>query len=69
MLAKLEHIYYWFKSSQDDWKTVETLFTSKRYLHSLFFAHLTVEKLCKAIWVKNNSDNFPPRTHHLVKII
>ncbi len=38
-------------------------------MHSLFFAHLTVEKLCKAIWVKNNPDNFPPRTHHLVKII
>ena len=31
------------------------MFTSQRYLHSLFFAHLTVEKLCKAIWVKNNN--------------
>lgn len=69
MLTKADHIEYWIKSSKDDWKTVESLFTGKRYLHSSFFAHLTVEKLCKAMWVKNNEDNFPPRIHHLVKLI
>ena len=38
-------------------------------MHCLFFAHLTLEKLCKAIWVKYNDDNFPPKIHNLVKII
>ncbi len=69
MLTKEEHIDYWKKSSDDDWETVESLFTSKRYLHALFFAHLSLEKLCKAVWVKNNNDNLPPRIHHLVKLI
>lgn len=69
MLTKKGHITYWQTSSEDDWRTVQWLFEGKRYLHSLFFAHLTLEKLCKAIWVKQNADNFPPKIHHLMKIL
>jgi HEPN domain-containing protein len=32
---------------------------------ALFMLHLTIEKLFKAHWVKDNIDNFPPRTHDL----
>jgi HEPN domain-containing protein len=34
-------------------------------MFALFAYHLTIEKLLKAIWIKDNIDNFPPRTHDL----
>ena len=69
MMTKQEHIKYWEQSSEEDWKTVSSLFQSGRYVHCLFFSHLSLEKLCKAIWVKYNEDNFPPKTHNLVKLL
>jgi HEPN domain-containing protein len=69
MLTKAEHIEYWKTSSNDDWLTVESLFSSKRYVHCLFFAHLALEKLCKANWVRCNIENTPPRTHNLIKLL
>jgi HEPN domain-containing protein len=38
-------------------------------LQSLFFAHLVIEKLCKAIWIKYNKGNVPPRTHNLIHLL
>lgn len=38
-------------------------------MQCLFFAHLVLEKYCKAHWVKDNSGNFPPRTHNLVRLL
>jgi HEPN domain-containing protein len=68
-MNKNEHINYWTKSSEDDWTTAITLFESKRFLHSLFFAHLSIEKIIKALWVKNCENNIPPKIHNLVKLI
>ena len=31
-----------------------------------FCFHLSIEKLLKGCWVKNNKENYPPRTHHLI---
>lgn len=44
---------------------MEYLFTGKKYVDALFFAHLMLEKLLKAHWVKDNEGNYPPRTHNL----
>jgi HEPN domain-containing protein len=69
MMTKLDHIDYWIKTSEDDWITVESLFQSGRYIHCLYFAHLSTEKICKALWVKYNVENIPPKIHNLVKIL
>lgn len=69
MMTKEEHIEYWMNSSDEDWKTVTSLFQSGRYIHSLFFAHLALEKMCKAFWVKDNESNIPPKIHNLVKLL
>ena len=69
MLDKIGHINYWQKSAEEDWITVQTLFSEKRFLHSLFFAHLALEKLCKANWVRCNEENVPPKIHNLIKLI
>ncbi|MDX1943062.1 MAG: HEPN domain-containing protein [Saprospiraceae bacterium] len=34
-------------------------------VQALFFAHLVIEKLLKAHWIKQNKADFPPRTHNL----
>lgn len=56
-------------SAKRDWKTVQNLFNTKEYVPALFFAHLHLEKLCKAIWVIKNIDNHPPKIHNLVKLL
>ena len=39
--------------------------TGGQYVFALFAFHLTIEKLVKAIWIKDNSAIYPPRTHDL----
>ena len=43
------------------------LYKIKDYHWSLFIGHLVVEKLLKALYVKNIDDN-PPRTHDLLRL-
>ncbi|MDT3740886.1 MAG: HEPN domain-containing protein [Candidatus Kapabacteria bacterium] len=69
MLTKEEHIKFWIEQAGDDWSAVDTLFQGKKYLQSLFFAHLVVEKICKALWIKFNIDNVPPRSHNLIYLL
>jgi HEPN domain-containing protein len=38
------------------------------FAQSLFWAHLSVEKLLKALWVKANLSNTPPFVHNLLRI-
>ncbi|MDP1676486.1 MAG: HEPN domain-containing protein [Bacteroidota bacterium] len=68
-MTKQEHIKYWIDSSEEDWKVVWTLFESENFVYSLFFAHLVLEKLTKAIWVNSNEGNIPPKVHNLVYIL
>ncbi len=42
---------------------------SGKYVWSLFIAHLSLEKLFKAFWVRDNKINFPPKTHDLNRIV
>ena len=69
MKTKQEHIDFWTNQANDDWNAVLTLFNGKNYLQSLFFSHLVIEKLCKSLWIKHNTENVPPRTHNLIIIL
>jgi HEPN domain-containing protein len=69
MMTKEQYIGYWIETAQNDWVTVETLFETKRHLHCLFWAHLTLEKLAKALWVKNHQENIPPKVHNIVWLL
>jgi HEPN domain-containing protein len=64
-LTKEDHISFWQKSAEQDKDTMNYLFTGKKYVHALFFAHLMMEKLLKAHWVKDNKGNYPPKIHNL----
>ncbi|MCL4550750.1 MAG: HEPN domain-containing protein [Bacteroidetes bacterium] len=65
MKSKEEHIRYWLIQAEDDWEAVDALLKGKKNLQSLFFAHLVIEKICKALWIKYNQTNIPPKTHNL----
>ncbi len=68
-MNKQDHIAYWIKSAEKNLETVKHLYKDKQYPEALFFSHLTLEKLCKAIWVKHNEENNPPRIHNLVRLL
>src|SRR4051812_21895464 len=68
-MTKAEHIKHWLTSSEDDKETMDSLFKDGRYTHCLFFGHLYLEKICKALWIKNNVENTPPYTHNLLRLL
>ncbi len=60
-------IKYWSESSDDDYDTMIVMFESKRFNWALFVGHLMIEKLLKALYVKNNND-YPPFIHNLLRL-
>jgi HEPN domain-containing protein len=64
-MTNSDYINYWKISAERDWLAVQALVASGNYVQALFFAHLVIEKLLKAHWVKDTGNNFPPRLHNL----
>ena len=58
---------YWINSADHDLEVAESLFDNGKYDWCLFIAHLVLEKILKGCYVQYNND-FPPRTHDLVKL-
>jgi HEPN domain-containing protein len=58
-------VKYWLDSAEDDWRVAKHLFEKDDYSYSLFFGHLVIEKILKAVYVDRLKDN-PPFTHRLV---
>ncbi len=56
-LQEIEH--YWLESSYDDFDTAEKLFQNKKYVQSMFFLHLSIEKLLKAVFIRKNNFEAP----------
>lgn len=50
-----------------DWKTMQHLIKSKDYSWALFLGHLVIEKLLKALIVKQTAGH-PPYTHSLTSL-
>lgn len=67
-MEKKDHIQYWKTTAARDWKRVNLLLKNRDYVFALFCAHLTLEKLIKGHWVKDNIGNFPPKIHNLVRL-
>lgn len=66
MSDKATPIKYWQSTAEDDIGAIEVLLKGKKYVQTLFFTHLALEKILKAHWVKHNEGNVPPRTHNLI---
>ena len=63
-MTKKDYIKYWIDIAEKDQNILWKLYESKDFVYCLFFAHLVIEKLSKAIWVKNSIENIPPRSHN-----
>lgn len=68
-MTKLEHIEYWAKQVADDFDCANVLYKANHFAQSLFWAHLALEKLSKALWIKTNESNTPPLFHNLLRLI
>jgi len=69
MMTKEQYIIYWVDSAQYDWEGAEIAFDQKKYLHCLFWAHLALEKLAKAHWVRTHLEDIPPKVHNIVWLL
>lgn len=58
----------WFKQADYDIKTAAYLFNGKKYIYSIFFCHLALEKALKGLYVKKLEET-PPKVHNLIFLI
>jgi HEPN domain-containing protein len=68
-MTKEEHINHWLESAEEEMKMMKISFREGSFAYALFFWHLHLEKICKALWIKYNEGNHPPRIHNLVSIL
>lgn len=62
-----KQLSYWIEGATADVETAELLIINRRILHGLFFCHLTIEKVLKALVVKTTHD-LPSKTHNLLRL-
>jgi len=58
---------YWVVESDEALKVAWQIFNAKSYSYALFFGHLAIEKILKAIYVDKTKQQ-PPFTHNLLKL-
>ena len=66
-MTKEKLISFWIEGSDKDFESMLHMFESKDYHWSLYVGHLVIEKLLKAIYVKN-INNHVPFIHDLLKL-
>jgi len=70
MLSKqkaLEISKYWIDGAKESYKTMQYLYDGKRYSDCLFFGHLMLEKILKAVFVNKKTD-IAPYIHNLYRL-
>jgi HEPN domain-containing protein len=66
-MNKEELIKYWIAEAEESLSVAGHLFEKRDYSYSLFFGHLAVEKILKAVYVEKKDENVP-RSHNLPRI-
>ena len=61
-------VSYWVDGAKYDLDTAESLFQVGKYPYALFFGHLALEKLLKAVVVKETQEH-APYTHSLPLLV
>jgi HEPN domain-containing protein len=62
-----EQIKYWVNIAEEDFQVAAHLLESGYYSWCLFIGHLVLEKIIKAIYVKDNEET-PPKIHDLLRL-
>ncbi len=58
---------YWRDGAGEDWEVAQELISKGKVRHGMFFAHLALEKMLKAL-VFRQTRNTPPRIHNLSRL-
>lgn len=66
-MTQEESVKIWLDGADDALDTADKLFENGKYHHALFFLHLALEKILKAIYAQNKSES-PPPIHDLVRL-
>ncbi len=61
-------VIHWIDGSDADHQVMMDLFETKHYHWSLFIGHIVIEKLAKAVYIKNQG-NYPPLIHDIRRIL
>ncbi len=66
-MNNIDLMNYWIESSDEDYNVMKLLRRNNKNSYCLFFGHLVIEKLMKALYAKNNR-NAPhaPKSHDLL---
>ena len=64
-----QHIKLLADQAQDDFGASRALAAAGYYGHALFWAHLVLEKLGKALWVHRNKNADYPYIHNLLRLL
>ena len=64
---KMKYVFYWFEEAKISLDVAKSLYKSKKYAETLFFGHLTLEKILKSI-VVFQTNKHAPFTHDLVSL-
>ena len=59
---------FWVEQSDKDWEVARSLFNLRHYAHALFYCHLSLEKLLKAVIVQETKKQ-SPYSHDLLALI
>ncbi len=58
---------YWISEAEEALNVAGHLFETKDYSYALFFGHLALEKMLKALYVNNSKEHAPP-IHNLQRL-
>jgi len=61
-------VKYWYLSSKHDYETMLSLFRTKHYSDALFYGHIVLEKILKALVVINRRES-APLIHDLIILV
>lgn len=59
---------YWLSDAEESWSVAESLMEKNKYPEALFFGHLALEKILKAIVVAKQNTHAPP-IHNLLELL
>jgi HEPN domain-containing protein len=67
-MDKSELTTFWLDSAKHDLTVCESLFEKGHYDWCLFIGHLVLEKVLKALWIREHYPEPHPRIHNLAKL-
>ena len=68
-MNNIDLMNYWIESSDEDYNVMYVLYQNNKNNYSLFFGHLVIEKLLKALYAKKNKNSpYAPKSHDLLHL-